>query len=314
MKTIYQQHLELLDRAPLLLEDKLNALARAMLFRNQSDETEALSDLSDVFARSMALADLLGRKRLLMEADAAVRKYQVNASARFAYQSICVAKFAGAPMSRPNKKAFDEAFAHLMDTEPRLRPVADELRKAYGLGIYRGTSKLVKDSTARARYEVQLKLHGHILSMGRRDTDQEKAAKKLAEMFKVSKHYAETAYRTVISGAHTAGIFREGQRPEVRAITPAFEYTSAKVPTSRPNHVAGDGLIAGVEDPLWHHHSPPFGFNCLCGLRIVTRFELEDRNLIRKNGTVKSWLPARFHEFRPDRGFQPQSPAHRYVL
>lgn len=311
MKHIYEERLELLDKSPVLLQDSLYKLAYAMYRRNQSDEQHAEEKVADTFSATLALADLMGRKRMLMEIDHATPK---QATFLAWHQHVCGAKFGALPMGKPSKRAFEQAFADVLDKEPRLRPVAKELEKTYGLGIYRGTSKLIKDNTQRAKFELQLRLHGHILRMGQRGVDQAKAAKVLAAMFDTTESYAQTAYRTVVSGALTAGMFRQAQTADAKMLAPAFQYTSAKVPTSRPNHMAGDGLIAGVDDPIWFNHAPPFGFNCLCGLRVVTRFELQDRGLLRKNDTVKLWYPPTYSAFRPDPGFKVEPPAKRYAI
>lgn len=313
--TDYSDRVKLLEQSPVLLNETLMRVVRAMAQRDPVKEDHAFEELSSVFARTMALADLLGRKRVIMEYDALPSRSNRRSPHVMHFASFCRARFGVRDaIERPSRRTFDQAFNAVMEAEPRLRPFRDELEKTYGLGLYKGTSRLVNFVSKQAKTEMQLKLHGHILRLGKRGVPQEKAVKQLADMFDATHAYADTAYRTVIAGAHTGGMFREAQSPDTKQLMPAFEVNSVFFPTSRMNHKAGNGFLAGVDDPIWEDRSPPYGFNCMCWLRSIPRFELEERGLIAKNGTVQRWYPSTFARFKVDDGFRSEPPTRRYVL
>ena len=114
--------------------------------------------------------------------------------------------------------------------------------------------------------------------------------------------YSETVYRTNLTSAFAAGRFKQVESEEVRRVTPAFEFDAIDDAAVRPNHAAADGLIAAVNDPVWSRISPPLGHNCRCGLRLVDRFELKRRGLLR-GFSVTPYFPPNFREAKPDDGF-----------
>lgn len=123
--------------------------------------------------------------------------------------------------------------------------------------------------------------------------------------------YADTVYRTNVASAFAAGAWHQSLDPEIMEIIPAKLYSAIGDSDTRPNHLAADGLIAGVTDPIWETLSPPMGFNCRCSLLDVDRFELEDRGLLNADGTVTRVLPANFANARPDPGFGTGRPDRR---
>ena len=97
--------------------------------------------------------------------------------------------------------------------------------------------------------------------------------------------------------------------PDVVAERPYLRYVSARLPTSRPSHVAMHGVLKPVEDPFWDEFYPPNGFNCYCSVMSVSEDLLERR---RGNDdwrlnpkTVKlgdKWVP--IESVSADEGFQ----------
>lgn len=122
-----------------------------------------------------------------------------------------------------------------------------------------------------------------------------------------SEGYSRMAFRTNVNTAVSAGRFRQAQAPEVRAVAPAFRFTSAGDADTRDNHDDLDGVILRVDNPEWRRIAPPLGYNCRCTVDIVTVPQLERMGRIRNGEVVESRVPsaggpdAQFrHGGRPD--------------
>lgn len=93
-----------------------------------------------------------------------------------------------------------------------------------------------------------------------------------------ARSYSETVVRTNVNVATTAGRFRESERVGLASGFPmGFRYSAvadSDVRRGRPqdhgeNHLALDGMTARIDDPIWHHFTPPGGFNCRCTLEPI---------------------------------------------
>lgn len=123
--------------------------------------------------------------------------------------------------------------------------------------------------------------------------------------------YADTVYRTNLTTAYAAGQWQQALDPEMMEISPAFEYAATGDKDTRPNHQAMNGLLAGKADPIWNTYSTPNGYRCRCGLRDVDRFELNDRGLLKDDGSVTRVIPPNFARAHPDPGFDKGRPDQR---
>lgn len=89
--------------------------------------------------------------------------------------------------------------------------------------------------------------------------------------------YAEAVYRTQTMEAQRVGAQREFNEPDVADVFPAWQYTNAKLKTSRPEHAARDGNI--------YDRSLVFAevrgleakdvINCTCGFIAMDKWEVE---------------------------------------
>lgn len=123
--------------------------------------------------------------------------------------------------------------------------------------------------------------------------------------------YADTVYRTNVASAYAAGNWAESMEPDILEIVPAKLYTAVGDNDTRPNHLAADGLLAGVTDPIWDIFAPPMGFRCRCSAIDIDRFELEDRKLLNPDGSVIRVTPPTFASAFPDPGFGTGRPDKR---
>jgi SPP1 gp7 family putative phage head morphogenesis protein len=150
--------------------------------------------------------------------------------------------------------------------------------------------------------EVTKKVRDTIGRMMREGAGEITAGKVIADMGGWAQSYGRTVYRTNLASAYTKGRFAEARDPDIAEVIGAFEYNAILDSGVRANHRAAHGLVAATNDPLWHSFSPPLGFNCRCSVRLVDRFELSRRRLL-KGGVVSRSLPSNFRMAGPDTGF-----------
>ncbi|MCX8016471.1 MAG: phage head morphogenesis protein [Rhodocyclaceae bacterium] len=106
------------------------------------------------------------------------------------------------------------------------------------------------------------------------------------------RHRLETIYRNAVQTAYMAGHWRRFE--EVAEDYPYLMYDAINDSRVRPSHLAMDGVIRPVNDPIWRRWSPPCGHRCRCTLRQVSAAEA------RRRGGVTPNLPA---EGGPDEGW-----------
>lgn len=243
------------------------------------DTTQEQAALAELLGDTMALADLYGRRRLLLEADAA-RQKEVKASVTPVVPHV----------------EFDEAIEDLIRREPRLADSAEEVSKAYRT---RHAFALARSADIVVTRRVQEFLVT-ALKEGRTVTE---AKEVIAGLGDFSQAYASTIFRTNLSTAYTAGRFRQAADPDVADVFAGFEYVAILDGSVRPNHAAAHGLVAAANDPIWQRFAPPLGYNERCSVRIITTFEAKERRLLDRDGRLKRWTPATFSAARPDAGF-----------
>ena len=238
MLTAQQQLETFLDKKAVIFAQAIENLARSM-FSQEGGHKRALRDLAELISKTMILADLNGRKRILMEADHA------SATARFAENIPDKTPISGA-------LTFDEAIEDLLTREPRLAASAAEVSRLYSTSK---TFAMAKSADMVLTKRVQSAI-GSLMEAG---ASFAKAEEVMKEITPFSQAYSATVYRTNCSTAYTQGRFQQVQDPEVTEIIPALEYVSLCDGFTRPNHCAGNGAVIPVNDPLWKVHHPPQG-------------------------------------------------------
>ena len=86
-----------------------------------------------------------------------------------------------------------------------------------------------------------------------------------------------TIYRTNLQSAYMAGRWKAAVA--AKATHPYLQYVAVMDARTRPTHAAMNGRVFAVDDPIWHTHHPPNGFNCRCRTRPMTRRALEREGL-----------------------------------
>jgi SPP1 gp7 family putative phage head morphogenesis protein len=241
----------------------------------------AVEILAELLTRKMAGADMLGRRRALLEADEA--RGGRNKTSGTGPSSVEV------PMV-----VFDEAVWDMVTRRPELARNAAEVARVYQRHGFAAARAAEIEVSQRVQRAIQ---KGMVEGWG-----VDKGEKTLEEIADWSRAYAETVYRTNCTSAYTAGRFRQAESGDVNDVIGAIEFNAVGDANTRPNHKAADGTIAPPGDAIWSRISPPLGYNCRCGIRLVSRFELLRRGLLR-DGMVLRSVPASINRAGPDPGF-----------
>lgn len=227
-----------LDRKASIFNQALLQLASAHM--GKADYNVALSDLAQLLRHTMMLADLHGRKRVLMEAD------RFKKTAKF-----------DLPSSNPITPGvpFEEAIEDLITREPRLENDYRRVAELYNTEHVFAAARSVDLNVTR---RVQKALED-MMREGKGISSTEPIIREIGDW---TRSYSETVYRTNANTAYTKGRFEQMLDPDVLEVMPAFELVGLEDQNTRPNHYAAHGLIASVDDPIWRRFKPPLGYQC----------------------------------------------------
>lgn len=314
------------SKSTALVTARLQELVAAVFNGSPREIAAAQSAMADLIRRTQAYADTLGRRRALLELDAAMAQAKVGEAVPVQFASRT-----GTPLM-PNTP-FGEALGDLLSREPRLAESAQLVEQVYsrdhGLAIAKAmTIEVVKKvkSVIQSVFTGAIKAGRFEPGMGVPDVrklavEEIREAALLQQTEPFSRAYAETVYRTNLNTAYTAGRFQQAAEPEMRQVMPAFEYNAIHdgdvrrgrdqdqyAPGMAENHLALDGVIASTGSTIWQTYAPPNGYNCRCSLRLVSVFELRDRGIIRSlddripepKGLDPTWVHPNFRGGRPD--------------
>lgn len=274
------------------LVEVIDALVAARVHRDVSAYTEALADAAGIFGSMLPLADLLGRRRMQLLADHAARQ----APERAALVAAAVAQLSGAPSPLLPVVEAREAILDILRRQSELAPGFEAVQDAYA---ERHAFACARALDVAVTQRIQNVIAATVAGAGPANPRQV-----IAEIGGWSQAYADTVYVTNVATAYSAGMWARLVDPDVARVLPGAKFVSAKLSTSRPNHVACHGLIAPTDSPIWNAYSPPLGYGCVCGLREVSIFEARREGLLDEHGHMRTMLPPGFGiNARPDHGF-----------
>jgi SPP1 gp7 family putative phage head morphogenesis protein len=288
----HQELLSFLRRSPKAFASRILDLAVATVDASAGERLEVLDGIRVVAGEATLLSDLLGRRRLLLEARDAERRRPANR--RRDEPMLFGAKEPLGEFEPIPRISFEEAVEDLTRREPTLAVGFEEVQRVYSEKHAFAIAKRVDLATTR---RVQGRL-ATLLDDGA-SIAQAKAALRV-DLESFSSSYAETVYRTNLSTAYSAGRFRQAADPDVAKVIGGFEFSAVLDGDQRPNHGAANGFVASQFDRIWDVLTPPLGYNCRCGLRLVDRWELEKRGLVDGQQVRRSPLSA---AAAPDSGF-----------
>jgi len=242
----------------------------------------ARKDLAETIQRTMILADLKGRERLLMEFDAAKRG----------------AKFSDVPETSPIVPGitFEEAVEDMFKREPRLERSSAEISRLYSTQKVFAMARSAEMTVTRRAQEEIVKWLG--------SGDPATAiTKTLEEIGPFSRAYADTVYRTNVATAYSEGRLQQAEDKDVAEVIVGFRFEGVNDAFTRENHRAGFGSVAATDDPVWKLRKPPLGYNCRCALEFVSAYEAERLGLW-KNGKLTPYYASPLSLWFPDPGFK----------
>jgi len=156
-----------------------------------------------------------------------------------------------------------EAVADVVKRNPQLQPNAEAVAQAYR----DGDAFAVAKSTSR---NLTRKIQGNVADAIEQQGGLANVAvdQIVEEADGFTRAYAETIVRTNVNTSITEGRFRAVRSENVRKVIGAFKLVTARDVDVRQgrkrdngeNHAAADGLIAGVDDPIWKDVASPAGY------------------------------------------------------
>lgn len=263
------------------LADLVAALARYL------DPTGAEEDLADSLGVAMAAAELQGRYELMVESDAYAR-------------GAAPSDFAREPSVHVLSLAADVRWKDLLEKfvarDVRMAHSAAEVAAKYARGnVLAFAHAATRVVAGRVKTELVKALEGR--------SDAVAATKAIQALGDFTAGYAETVFRTNVTGAYADGRLAMANAPAVLSVTPALRFTAIEDSRVRPNHAAADGLVAAASDPVWQRLKPPLGYNCRCRLDLVPYHAVKAAGLLDAGGMVRvARVPRGAH---PDPGFRP---------
>ena len=307
---------------------------------------KSIDRLAVQFGNMLAFSDILGRRRMILEAKEI--KGRLSADEKEYFQSdfeplrpIGPPNEYSQPRNYPKTSArtanrlpwrpydipglttgsFDTALENLAARVPELA-----IPNAQGVPAYKAVQMLYQTEHAFAlAHATHLALANRVEEAMRvTATTQEALARSMRygisgarfeaamdQMHGFTRSYSETVFRTNMSRSYAEGRKAALSDPTIQYVIPAFEFHNPNDASSRKNHAACDGIIASHDAAIWKTLTPPLGYNCRCTLLSVNRYELMRRGLFNdKTGIVTEHIPRKYFSDRggPDEGFGSSGP------
>lgn len=89
---------------------------------------------------------------------------------------------------------------------------------------------------------------------------------------------SKVIYETNVRTSYMAGRLKQMRDPSVIKARPYWQYrhgVTRKPKMARRQHLAWNGLVLPHDDPFWTTHYPPNDWKCSCGVRTLSKFDLE---------------------------------------
>jgi len=269
--------------------EKLNRVIEAVYRQDDERHQQALGSLAETIGATMAVADLMGRRRVLLETDAALRGNR------------------GVPAGMILLRDMEPISAQPIIPHVPFAEAIEDMIHRLPIGIseqlveqmpFASLGEIVSEIYSKQRafafaaitdQAVTQRVQDFIASAISRGVPVRSAAQVITGLAPLTEAHAATVYRTNLSNAYSAGRIQQASRPEVRQVAPALKFVSARDADVRrgregdhgEDHLAMDGVMAAADDPIWQEWSPPLGYNCRCAVRMVSYSEAERSGAIR---------------------------------
>ena len=234
----------------------------------------ATERLGRLIGGTSAVAEMLGRRRLLIESDTRRNKYGISATL-----SMKNALYYGVDQNLLPRVDPDEAIEEMVRRDPRLaegyRRVQDLYSKEHAFALARSpletVTREVKDTILRALR------NGDDLP-GASEMIQNIGSK--YNLLGWSQWYADVVFRTNLGTAYTNGRFLQAEDPDLKGFIVGFRRVEVMDSTTRKNHRAAHYLTAAPRDPIWLRLGVPGGYNCRGTISMMDRYQAERENIL----------------------------------
>tara|TARA_R100000963_G_scaffold27013_1_gene18402 strand:+ start:1534 stop:2451 length:918 start_codon:yes stop_codon:yes gene_type:complete len=274
-------------------------LARSKLEGKLSQENRDREKLESLLGDTLILSNLVGRREAFREADK-LRERNGSKEGMLLFGSGKTPVFPKLTFTQ----ALDDLLGRKIEVvSPEARAMRRgyiEVQNLYARGKVFALARSISNKiTSKIQKVIEASLGG---KKSRRMQTSQDPAKIISSMGNWCRAYGEVVYRTNMATSMVQGIKQMATDPDVEEVIGGYEYSAVGDSDTRHNHLAADGLIAGVHDPVWKIFTPPLGYNCRCTLVMVDRHELREKGLI-ENGKVSKYEPSTFSGAYPDKGF-----------
>lgn len=101
-------------------------------------------------------------------------------------------------------------------------------------------------------------------------------------------HRVETIFRNNLQTAYSAGRYQKMQA--VKTFRPFWQYYTAGDERVRPPHAVLSELVFPADHPFWDSNYPPNGHKCRCGVRTLSRRQVDKEGLTVQNEMPRDML------------------------
>lgn len=210
-------------------------------------------ELVDRLAEAMVAADILGRVRVLREAQ--MKGFNFNASGPLA--SGTFGETLGYESVAPSE-AMDFVRSLTSFTKAAWKKLAPQYRQAAftvahveSIALLDTTQELLSQALEEGWTKQQF-----IEAMN--------GAFDRAGVTRLNPYHADLVFEQNMATAYANGRFQQMSDPDVVAALPYWRYRTAEDDRVRPNHAALERFTARQSDTIWGLIYPPNGFNCRC--------------------------------------------------
>jgi len=271
-----------LSRSEQSLAAALYGLLRAVAKKQGTENAREV--LGREIVDLVALADIMGRRRVVLAAKASPPRVAARATL--------------IPFVSPA-----DAIADIVGRHPTVLEVPAGLSADEAMGLLyrdRGFS-LAKLAEEHVISEVQ-SVVARALEKG---LGEPKAAEIISDLAHLPRAYSTTVVRNNVNTAYTSGIFEQMKRPGVQQAIGALTYAAIGGRqgdgSTTPRCMAFHGTVAPADHAIWASRSTPTHHGCRSSVDFMTWPELRRRGMLDSTGAVRVQIPNA--SVRPADGF-----------
>lgn len=230
--------------------------------------------LGRLIAGTYSVAEMLGRRRVLLEVDHMRAGVAGYAAMQYAADQNLI------PHVSPERAVED-----MLKREPRLADGYKEVQRIYSqeraFALARSADLVISKKVQ--EFQAAAMNNGY---------DLPSAERAVAALGDWSRAYGETVFRTNTGTAYASGRLKESMDPDLEDFIVGLERLAVNDADTRHNHSAAHGLCAAQKDPIWLRLGLPAGYNCRCMWRLVDVFEARRRHLMDGSVMRRATVPA----------------------